>query len=165
MSGSGGFAVSRTPSGDRFYNSPAMRRHQHLLLQQQQQVEQRRHQQQKQLRSEPAAEAEARTDSDDSTLSKPSVCSASPPRPAANMTNIDRLVESVTPVVPAQYTSEVENWGFWFWNLFACLPLIRISICLVASWENWEKEKEEKFFMLRFVLLVLLVKERNFRQK
>ncbi|RVW60009.1 hypothetical protein CK203_083426 [Vitis vinifera] len=112
MSGSGGFAVSRTPSGDRFYNSPAMRRHQQLLLQQQQQVEQRRHQQQKQLRSEPAAEAEARTDSDDSTLSKPSVCSASPPRPAANMTNIDRLVESVTPVVPAQYTSEASIRGW-----------------------------------------------------
>ena len=27
MSGSGGFAVSRTPSGDRLYNLPAMRRH------------------------------------------------------------------------------------------------------------------------------------------
>lgn len=112
MSGSGGFAVSRTPSGDRLYNSPAMRRHQQLLLQQQQEVEQRRHQQQKQLRSEPAAEGEARTDSDDSTLSKPSVCSASPPRPVANMTNIDRLVESVTPVVPAQYTSEASIRGW-----------------------------------------------------
>lgn len=112
MSGSGGFAVSRTPSGNRLYSSPAMRRHQQLLLQQQQEVEQRRHQHQRQLRSEQAAEAEARTDSDDSTLSKPSVCSPSPPRPVVNRTNIDRLVESVTPVVPAQRSSKVQIWGF-----------------------------------------------------
>ena len=83
-------------------------------------MEQKRHQLQRQLRLEPAAEAEARTNSDGS-LSKPSVCSASPPRPAANVTNIDRLLESVTPVVPAHYTSEVENWGFCFGAcLLAC---------------------------------------------
>lgn len=145
MSGSGGFAVSRTPSGDRLYNSPAMRRHQQLLLQQQQQVEQKRHQQQRQLRSEPPPEAEARTDSDDSTLSKPSVCSASPPRPAANMTNIDRLVESVTPIVPAQYHSEVENWGFCFGTcLLACLVLV--SVWLLAEKIGRKKRKNIYIF-------------------
>ena len=54
--------------------------------------------------------AAAETDSDDSaaTLSKPpSVSSASPPRPPTNATNLDRLVEAVTPFVPALCPSEV----------------------------------------------------------
>ncbi|KAK9280833.1 hypothetical protein L1049_003722 [Liquidambar formosana] len=123
MSGSGGSAVSRRQSGDRFYNPPAIRRHQQqLLLQQQQQQQQQQLQRQQNrnhyhhnqqqlqgpLKSEHRAEsveAETRTDSDDSTLSKPSVCSSSPPRPS-NLTNIDRLVESVTLFVPAQYFTE-----------------------------------------------------------
>lgn len=53
-----------------------------------------------------SAEAEVRTDSDESTLSRPnSVCSSSPSR-TPNLTNLDRIMESVTPVVPAQFFSE-----------------------------------------------------------
>lgn len=123
MSGSGSFAVSRSHGDDRFYNPPAMRRQQQQ--QQQQQQLQKQQQQQKQplqraAKVEAAAAAVAevgnRTDSDDSTntatLSKtPSVCSASPPRPPINVTNLDRLMESVTPFVPAQHFSEVNVRG------------------------------------------------------
>ncbi|KAK4355642.1 hypothetical protein RND71_024613 [Anisodus tanguticus] len=112
MSGSGSFAVSRSHSGDRFYNPPAMRRQQQMLLQQQQQQKQ---QLQRATKAEAAtAEMANRTDSDDSTttLSKtPSVCSASPPRPRVNVTNLDRLMESVTPFVPAQHFTEVNVRG------------------------------------------------------
>lgn len=98
--------MTRTHGTDRFYNPPAVRRHQQLLLQQQQ----LQRQLQRQLKSEArvdSPEAETRTDSDDSTLSRPnSVCSSSPPR-NVNFTNLDRLMESVTPFVPAQFFSEV----------------------------------------------------------
>ena len=105
MSSSGGFAVFRTLGGDRFYNPPAIRRHRQMLQQQKllnQQIP-------RPVKSE-AATAENRTDSDDSasTLSKPpSVSSAFPPRPPTNATNLDRLVESVTPFVAALCPSEV----------------------------------------------------------
>ncbi|KAF5731413.1 hypothetical protein HS088_TW18G00090 [Tripterygium wilfordii] len=99
MSNPGGFAVTRNRSGDRFYNPPPVRRHQQLLLQQQKQLE-RPVLKENQV---DLPEAEARTDSNESTLSRPnSVRSASPPR-TANLTNLDRLMESVTPLVPAQY--------------------------------------------------------------
>ncbi|XP_075100496.1 uncharacterized protein LOC107803940 [Nicotiana tabacum] len=125
MAGSGSFAVSRSHGGDRFYNPPAMRRHQQMLLQQQQQQQLQKQQQQQQQQLQraankaeaPAAEAAGnRTDSDDSTttLSKtPSVCSAaSPPRPPpVNVTNLDSLIESVTPFVPALHFSEVNVRG------------------------------------------------------
>ncbi|KAF7153107.1 hypothetical protein RHSIM_Rhsim01G0288000 [Rhododendron simsii] len=108
MSGSGGFAVSRTHGGDRFYTPPGRRRQ--LLLQQE---KLQRQQLLRPLKSDAAAEAENRTDSDDSTttLSKPtpSVCSSSssPPRPPpADVTNLDRLVESVTPFIPARLSPE-----------------------------------------------------------
>ncbi|KAL6953228.1 hypothetical protein U1Q18_020015 [Sarracenia purpurea var. burkii] len=111
MSGSGGFTVSRTHRGDRFYNPPAIRRHQQLLLQQQQLQKQR-------LPKPVKSEAENRTDSDDATttLSKqPAVVSFSLPRPSTNVTNLDRLVDSVTPFVPAQCFSEVSaKLGFSF---------------------------------------------------
>ncbi|THG04977.1 hypothetical protein TEA_018978 [Camellia sinensis var. sinensis] len=114
MSGSGGFAVSRTHAGDRFYNPPAIRRHQQFLLQQQQQRLQRQFP--TPVKSEAAVvEADTWTDSDDSTttLSKPpSVFSSSPSRPAMSVTNLDRLVESVTPFVPAQFFSEVNAKGW-----------------------------------------------------
>lgn len=104
MSNSGGFAVTRTHGSDRFYNPPAVRRNQQLVLQQQQQ------QLQRPLKSDArvdSLEAETRTDSDESSLSRPnSVSSSSPPR-TANLTNLDRLMESVTPFVPAQFLSEV----------------------------------------------------------
>ncbi|XP_059294583.1 uncharacterized protein LOC132047569 [Lycium ferocissimum] len=124
MSGSGSFAVSRSHSGDRFYNPPMRRQQQQqqMLLQQQQQLQKQQQQQQLQRATAKADVAAAtadvaanRTDSDDSTstLSKtPSVCSASPPRPPpVNVTNLDRLMESVTPFVPAQHFSEVNVRG------------------------------------------------------
>mgnify|MGYP004709524839 CR=1 FL=1 len=124
MSGSGGFAVSRSHGGDRFYNPPAMRRHRQMILQQQQQQLQhlQRQQQLAQLqrasKSDSAATAATspdagnRTDSDDSlpTLSKPSsVRSPSPPiPPAPSVTNLDRFLESVTPFITAHHSSEVK---------------------------------------------------------
>lgn len=106
MSGSGGFAVSRSHGGDRFYNPP-MRR--------QQQQSQQLLQLQRATKSESAVtavltDAGNRTDSDDSAsaLSKPgSIRSPSPPMPPdTNLTNLDRFLESVTPFVTA---SEVSN--------------------------------------------------------
>ncbi|KAL5791884.1 hypothetical protein ACOSP7_000478 [Xanthoceras sorbifolium] len=105
MSNSGGFAVTRTHSGDRFYYPPAMRRHQQLLFRQQQL--------QKEV-SVDLAEVDTRADSDESTLSRPnSVCSASAastPR-NADLTNLDRLIDSVTPFVPAHFSSEARLRG------------------------------------------------------
>lgn len=104
--------MSRTHAGDRFYNPPAIRRHQQFLLQQQQQRLQRQFPTPvKSAAAAAAVEADTWTDSDDSTttLSKPpSVFSSSPPRPAMSVTNLDRLVESVTPFVPAQFFSELQ---------------------------------------------------------
>ncbi|KAK3008130.1 hypothetical protein RJ639_014242 [Escallonia herrerae] len=106
MSGTGGFAVSRSHGGDRFYNPPAIRRHQQLLLQQQQQLP-------KAVKPEPAstvAEGENRTDSEDSAAAlekPPPVRSSSPQKPPTSGTNLDRLMEAVTPLVPAQYYSEL----------------------------------------------------------
>ncbi|KAM3735710.1 hypothetical protein ACB098_10G107400 [Castanea mollissima] len=106
MSNSGGFALTRTHGSDRFYNPPAVRRHQQLLLQQQQQQQKRQLRSQKQKEVKP----ETRVDSDESTLSRPnSVCSASSSN--ADSTNLDRLVESVTPFVPAQFFSEARMRG------------------------------------------------------
>ncbi|KAJ8547397.1 hypothetical protein K7X08_010983 [Anisodus acutangulus] len=133
MSGSGSFAVSRSHSGDRFYNPPAMRRQQQqqmLLQQQQQQLQQQQQQQQKQQLQRTTAKADMATadvanptDSDDltTTLSK----TPSSPRPHVNVTNLDRLMESVTPFVPAQHSSEVNvrcrRSGEAESNLYYCL--------------------------------------------
>ncbi|CAH2049259.1 unnamed protein product [Thlaspi arvense] len=112
MSGSGGFAVSRAHGGDRFYNPPALRRHRQFLQQQQHLKRQQRQQLQRPVKSEAAPlEAGSRADWDDlaTTLSKHrSVCSSSSsPRPQTDLTNLDRLMESVSPSVRAQYLSEV----------------------------------------------------------
>lgn len=117
--------MTRAHTGDRFYNPPAVRRQQQLLQQQQLQRQQLQRPLQKELQRPSKKEsrvnlvdsmAEARTDSDESTLSRPnSVCSASPSSPKiANLTNLDRLMESVTPFVPAQCFSEV----LWKGNKF-----------------------------------------------
>ncbi|XP_058222613.1 uncharacterized protein LOC131332417 [Rhododendron vialii] len=144
MSGSGGFAVSRTHGGDRFYNPPPVRRQQLLLQQEKLQRQQEKLQRQQLLRplkSDAAAEAENRTDSDDSTttLSKPtpSVCSSSssPPRPpAADVTNLDRLVESVTPFIPARLSPEVNGKG-WRTRESDVQPYY----CLGDLWESFRE--------------------------
>lgn len=147
MSNSGGFALTRTHGSDRFYNPPPVRRHQQLLLQQQRQLR-------RAVKSEnrvESGESETRTDSDESTLSRPnSACSSSPPR-QADLTNLDRVMESVTPFVPAQFFSEVV---YSFMGLFVCREIIRkwtkMLLCdskltsflllgLFGCGENWEK--------------------------
>ncbi|KAK3020561.1 hypothetical protein RJ639_046911 [Escallonia herrerae] len=135
MSGTGGFAVSRSHGGDRFYNPPAIRRHQQLLLQQQQQQ-----QLPKAVKPEPAsavAEGENRTDSDDSAaaLAKPPpVSSSSPQKPPTSGTNLDRLMEAVTPLVPAQYYSEVNARG---WRTRE--PELHPFYCLGDLWETFRE--------------------------
>lgn len=124
MSGSGGSAVSRSHGGDRFYNPPAMRRHQQMLLQQHQQLQT---QLQRASKSDSAAtsavvDAGNRTDSDDSApaLFKPSsIRLPSPPIPPAPIvTNLDRFLESVTPFVTAHHLSEVKKKGLILWHYF-----------------------------------------------
>ncbi|KAI7980555.1 hypothetical protein LOK49_Contig136G00007 [Camellia lanceoleosa] len=139
MSGSGGFAVSRAHGGDRFYNPPAIRRHhQQLLLQQQQLNWQHRRLPRPVKPPEVAAvEAENRTDSDDSMttlLKPPSVSLFSIPRPLTNVTNLDRLVESVTPFVPAQYFSEANVMG-WRSRESELHPYY----CLEDLWESFSE--------------------------
>ncbi|OMP10565.1 hypothetical protein CCACVL1_00872 [Corchorus capsularis] len=101
MSNSGGFTVTRTHTDNRFYNPPARR---HLLKQQQ--LQQIQGQLQKELERPVKTDSrvnsvdsmsEVAKESDVSTLSSPSY----------NLTNLDRLMESVTPLVPVQYFSEV----------------------------------------------------------
>ncbi|XP_019163687.1 PREDICTED: uncharacterized protein LOC109160023 isoform X2 [Ipomoea nil] len=124
MSNSGGFAVSRSHGGDRFYSPPAIRRqHEQMLLQQQQQQQFQRLQQQQQQQLQRTVKVEAaaasaevgnRIDLDESgtALSKQSVlCSSSPTGPPTNATNLDRLLESVTPFVSAQHNSELNVRG------------------------------------------------------
>lgn len=110
MSNSGGFALTRHHGTDRFYNPPPVRRHQELQRRQPQ--TQPRRQLSRPLKSETrvdSSDAEARTDSDESTLSRPnSVCSPSPSK-SFDLTNLDRIMESVTPFVQAQFSSEVLN--------------------------------------------------------
>ncbi|XVF32829.1 hypothetical protein REPUB_Repub17cG0116400 [Reevesia pubescens] len=137
MSNSGGFAVTRTHTGDRFYNPPAVRQQQQQL--QRQQVHRPLQKElQRPLKKESGVNsvdsmAEARTDSDESTLSRPnSVCSASPSSPnIANLTNLDRLMESVTPFVPAQCFSEAKMKGWRTREVEAQHPYY----CLGDLWE------------------------------
>nr|DAD38171.1 TPA_asm: hypothetical protein HUJ06_008812 [Nelumbo nucifera] len=102
MSGSGGFAFARSHDGDRFYNPPPMRRHQQQLLQQQLQ---------RPTKPKAPVKAENKMESDDSTSSKRSVRSSSPTRQTSS-TNLDRFLESTTPVVPAQYFSKTSIRGW-----------------------------------------------------
>ncbi|KAK5812314.1 uncharacterized protein LOC108468913 [Gossypium arboreum] len=137
MSNSGGFAVTRTHTEDRFYNPPAVRRQMQLL--QQQQLERQQHQQlhrtlQKELRRPLKDESrvnsvdslsESRTDLDESTLS---AAQSSPE--VASLTNLDRLMESVTPLVPAQCFSEAKMRG---WRTHEVN--LRPYFCLGDLWE------------------------------
>ncbi|KAI4301456.1 hypothetical protein L6164_034734 [Bauhinia variegata] len=112
MSNSGGYAVMRTHGSDRFYNPPAVRRNQQFVLQQQQQLKRQLQGPLKSDRRVDPVEPDMRADSEESTLSRPnSACSFSPPR-TANLTNLDRLIASVTPFVPAQLSTEprMEGW-------------------------------------------------------
>ncbi|XP_052188266.1 uncharacterized protein LOC127798734 isoform X2 [Diospyros lotus] len=133
MSGSEGVAEPRAVGVDRFYKTPAARLHQRSLQQQQSQ-----RQQSQQLPKPGKSEAEIRTYSEDSTtaLSKPSaVRSSSAPRPAAtDMTNLDRLMESVTPLVPTQYLPEANARG---WRTRE--PDLQIYYCLGDLWDSFKE--------------------------
>ncbi|KAK5783807.1 uncharacterized protein LOC108473858 [Gossypium arboreum] len=134
MSNSVGYAVARTQTRDRFYNPPAVRRHQQL---QRKQLTHRPLLSELRKRSDKESGvnsvdsvAETRADSDDSTLSRPnSVCYSSPN--IAKLTNLDRLMESVTPFVPAHCFSEAQLKGqetrevdlrsyYWLGDLWEC---------------------------------------------
>ncbi|MQM11716.1 hypothetical protein Taro_044624 [Colocasia esculenta] len=125
MVGSVASSSARSHGVDRFYNPPALRRQLQLLQQQQQQHQKQQERQQGQqpqaqlqrpakLKTKVAAaaaqaqidvrEVESRIDSDDSS-SRPSVSASPspPPRPPPPAGNLDRFLESTTPVVSAQY--------------------------------------------------------------
>ncbi|CAH9085610.1 unnamed protein product [Cuscuta epithymum] len=122
MSNSGGFAVSRSHGADRFYSPPAVRRqHQQILLQQQEQLMKLQQQQQllqRPVKAEAAASAPAEDgnpaefgDSVTALAKKLSACSSSLPEWSTKVTNLDRLLESVTPLLSARHLSEVNVRG------------------------------------------------------
>ncbi|PKA58388.1 hypothetical protein AXF42_Ash013894 [Apostasia shenzhenica] len=129
---SGGSSSGRGLSVDRFYCPPALRRQ--LEQQRQQQLQQQETTLPKPVKAKPrpatppapAVEArivESRLESDDS--SKPSVSSSSssassspspspspPPRTIPPVGNLDRFLESTTPMVPAQHFSKTSMRGW-----------------------------------------------------
>ncbi|XP_051141921.1 uncharacterized protein LOC127258902 [Andrographis paniculata] len=119
MSSKGGYAAAPPRSGgDRFYNPPAVRRNHQTLLQQQQVMQRELHQRQHQrllqgrgsMKQESSSEREAekRADVDDSAMAAAlSVPRSVGPAAASNITNLDRLMESVTPYIQARFFSEV----------------------------------------------------------
>ncbi|CAA0831963.1 Protein of unknown function (DUF789 [Striga hermonthica] len=138
MSSRGGYAAAPQPqpppprqSGDRFYNPPAVRRHHpQLILQQQQQQQQmlqrqllqqqQQHLLQRRVALAPARETsseaeagvEARSDADaSSTAAALSVPPSIGRGPTLDVTNLDRLMESVTPFVEARCSLEVNARG------------------------------------------------------
>lgn len=102
--------MSRSHGGDRFYNPPAMRRHQQLLLQQQLQRPEKSPAAAAVAAVPEAAEAQKRSESDGSVSAlskKASDCGSSEAKKVTNESNIDRLMEAVTPNVAAKYCPEV----------------------------------------------------------
>ncbi|KAK8565510.1 hypothetical protein V6N13_020611 [Hibiscus sabdariffa] len=104
MSNSGGFAVTRNQTRDRFYNPPAVRRRQQQLQRQQQTHRPLQNEKWRPLNkgSQVDSITETRTDSDESTLSLPKV---------AKLSNLDRLMEAVTPFVPSHCSPEANFRG------------------------------------------------------
>ncbi|XP_039043794.1 uncharacterized protein LOC120183082 [Hibiscus syriacus] len=76
--------------------------------------------------------AESRTDSDESTLSRPDLACSSAPYPPeiSSLTNLDRLMKSVTHLVPAQCFSEAKMIG---WRTHEVN--LRPYFCLGDLWE------------------------------
>ncbi|XP_039012091.1 uncharacterized protein LOC120141228 [Hibiscus syriacus] len=110
MPNSGGFMVTRTQTRDRFHKPPAVRRRrqQHLYRQQQQIHTPTQDEIWRPLNKESRVNSvdsmtEIQTDSDESTLSSTKV---------AKLSNLDRLMEAVTPFVPAYCFSE-EKYRGW----------------------------------------------------
>lgn len=145
MSSKGGYtAAPPRQGGDRFYNPPMVRRHQHVLQQQlmqrqlhQHQQQQQHHQQQQEQQhqlqkrgafkagSSSSAEAEKQSDADDSSMAVAlSVRHSVSPATTVEITNLDRLMESVTPFIEARYLTEVYmrnkfvSFVFYFYFIF-----------------------------------------------
>ncbi|KAE8664898.1 hypothetical protein F3Y22_tig00112738pilonHSYRG00862 [Hibiscus syriacus] len=79
--------------------------------------------------------AESRTDSDESTLSRPDLACSSAPYPPeiSSLTNLDRLMKSVTHLVPAQCFSEGTRAFGEKWRIRACLIALALaSLCCVT---------------------------------
>ncbi|URE22136.1 hypothetical protein MUK42_16985 [Musa troglodytarum] len=124
MAGSGGSSSARVSGVDRFYSPPAVRRQLELQKQQQQQ---QKDEARLRTRPSPVATTEAAADlmvakerfERDDASSKRSVSSSSSPSPSASPTppplppssvgNLNRLLESTTPVVPARYFSKASS--------------------------------------------------------
>ncbi|KAJ8749637.1 hypothetical protein K2173_026286 [Erythroxylum novogranatense] len=116
-------AMTRTHHQDRFYNPPPMRRHH-------QQLQRPVH---KGTRPELAVN-ETRSDSDVSTLSRVnSVCSASPTG-SSSLTNLDRVLEAVTPFVPVEYSTQGRSRG-WRNHEADTQPFF----CLGELWESFRE--------------------------
>ncbi|XP_062083334.1 uncharacterized protein LOC133789514 isoform X1 [Humulus lupulus] len=117
MSNSEDFGLTRYRGTERFYNPPAVRRYHESQKKHQPSP---RRQLWKSLKYESrldSSDAEARTDSEESTLSRPnsvslpSSSSSSSSRDAAS-SNLDRIIESVTPYVKAQTFPEARMRGW-----------------------------------------------------
>ncbi|KAF8394618.1 hypothetical protein HHK36_020832 [Tetracentron sinense] len=133
MSGSGRFDFTRGRGGDRFYYPPAVRRLQQQLLKQQQ-LQQLQQQLQRPLKTKALVEEENRTESEDSTSSKPSICSSPHPPSPTNSTNLDRFLESTTPFVQAQYFSKTIMKG---WR--SCEDDFQPFFSLEDLWESFKE--------------------------
>ncbi|XP_012082830.1 uncharacterized protein LOC105642574 isoform X2 [Jatropha curcas] len=99
-------AVTRTHPGDRFYNPPAVRRHHHHQMLLQKQLHRTLNCEHK-INS---IEFQTRVESDETTLCMSNSGTAAPTT-KFNLTNLDSLVESVTPVVPAHYFDKARLQG------------------------------------------------------
>ncbi|WOL03276.1 hypothetical protein Cni_G11996 [Canna indica] len=153
MVGSGGSSSARVGGEDRFYTPPAVRKQREL--QKQQRLQQQLLQQQKEATSitrpsPPAAEArvaEERFEPDDASL-KPSVSSSSSPSPSPSPTptptpplppspvgNLDQLLESTTPVVPARYFPKASTRGRRNGDELDPMP----HFCLSDLWESFKE--------------------------
>ncbi|XP_039025147.1 uncharacterized protein LOC120158347 [Hibiscus syriacus] len=101
-------SVTRTQTRERFYNPPAVRRHQQQLQRQEQTHRPLQHEIWRPLNKENRVNSadsttETRMDSGESTLLSPKV---------ANLSNLDRLMEAVTPFVPVHCFSEANCRGW-----------------------------------------------------
>lgn len=142
MADSGSFAVSRNDTDDPVCDYPNIHRHQNQVLQQHRL---RRHNHHHQLQEIAVAvavtDADNQTDSDESNaaLSTPSLVSESsltcPSRPATNITNLDSFLDSVTPIVAAQKSSETNVRGSQIGGKTGVHPYY----CLGDLWETFRE--------------------------
>lgn len=125
MAGIGGFAVSRNHGGDRFFNPTAIRRHQQLLLQQQLRRPENNTSVDGVAKRSDCGELKAAlmmTTSGGDSLS---------PETETSVSNVDRLIEAVTPSVAAHYCAEVKK------ELALIVFVVKMSTFCCLSGEIW----------------------------